>query len=181
MKKKYHTEEEIKEAKRLKSEKYRKENKDILKEKAKIYYNENKDRIDFNLWKKNNPDKARINHNNYSKERKKTDVVYKLKTSIRRNLCMVFKNNGYTKKSKSHVILGCSFEDFKNHLESKFEPWMSWDNHGLYNGELNYGWDIDHIIPLSTAKTEEDVIKLNHYSNLQPLCSYINRNIKKDN
>ena len=47
-------------------------------------------------------------------------------------------------------------------------------------GELNHGWDIDHIIPVSTAKTEEDIIKLNHYTNLQPLCSYINRYVKKD-
>ena len=40
--------------------------------------------------------------------------------------------------------------------------------------------DIDHIIPISTAKTEEEIIKLNHYSNLQPLCSYTNRVIKRD-
>ena len=57
---------------------------------------------------------------------------------------------------------------------------MSWNNKGLYNGEFNFGWDIDHIIPLSSGKTEEDIIKLNHYTNLQPLCSRINRDIKKD-
>ena len=57
---------------------------------------------------------------------------------------------------------------------------MNWDNRGLYNGELNYGWDIDHIIPISSAKNENDIIRLNHYSNLQPLCSKINRDIKKD-
>lgn len=65
-------------------------------------------------------------------------------------------------------------------MESKFEDWMSWDNQGLYNGELNYGWDIDHIIPISTAKNEEDIIRLNHYTNLQPLCSKVNRDIKRD-
>ncbi len=58
---------------------------------------------------------------------------------------------------------------------------LNWNNRGLYNGELNYGWDIDHIIPLSSAKTEEEMILLNHYSNLQPLCSKINRDIKRDN
>ena len=58
---------------------------------------------------------------------------------------------------------------------------MNWDNYGLYEpNKLNYGWDMDHIIPLKTGKTEEDIIKLNHYSNLQPLCSYTNRNIKMD-
>jgi hypothetical protein len=61
-----------------------------------------------------------------------------------------------------------------------FEPWMTWENRGLYNGELNYGWDIDHRIPLASANTEEDIIRLNHFTNLQPLCSYTNRHTKKD-
>ena len=65
-------------------------------------------------------------------------------------------------------------------INYKFESWMSWENRGLYNGELNYGWDIDHIVPLSSAKKEDDIIKLNHYSNLQPLCSKVNRDIKRD-
>ena len=54
-------------------------------------------------------------------------------------------------------------------------------NYGMYNGELNYGWDIDHIIPTSSAKDEDSIIKLNHFKNLQPLCSKINRDIKRDN
>ena len=58
---------------------------------------------------------------------------------------------------------------------------MKWDNRGLYNGELNHGWDIDHIKPLSLAKNGEELISLMHYTNLQPLCSKINRDIKKDN
>jgi hypothetical protein len=57
---------------------------------------------------------------------------------------------------------------------------MFWENYGLYNGELNYGWDVDHIIPLSSSESEEGIIKLNHYTNLQPLCSKVNRDIKKD-
>ena len=57
---------------------------------------------------------------------------------------------------------------------------MSWDNYGLYNGTLNYGWDIDHIIPVSSCNSEEDLIRLNHYTNLQPLCSKVNRDIKRN-
>ncbi len=53
-------------------------------------------------------------------------------------------------------------------------------NHGKYNGELNYGWDMDHIIPMASAKNEEEVIRLNHYTNFQPLDSYENRVIKRD-
>ena len=56
---------------------------------------------------------------------------------------------------------------------------MTWKNKGLYNGEFNYGWDIDHIIPLSSAENYEDLVKLNHYSNLRPLCSKVNRDIKR--
>ena len=40
---------------------------------------------------------------------------------------------------------------------------MSFDNYGFD------GWHIDHIVPLATAKTEEQVAKLNHYTNIQPL------------
>ena len=89
----------------------------------------------------------------------------------------------YTKNRKSKgtiETIGLSHKDFINYIESKFEPWMNWENYGKYNGELNYGWDIDHIIPLSSAKSEEEVYKLNYYSNLQPLCSYTNRYIKVD-
>lgn len=57
---------------------------------------------------------------------------------------------------------------------------MSWNNYGLYNGTKQYGWDIDHIIPLIIASKEEEMFKLNHYTNLQPLCSFINRVIKRD-
>jgi len=60
---------------------------------------------------------------------------------------------------------------------------MTWENYGNWNGipkELNTAWDIDHIIPISKAKTEYELIKLNHYSNMQPLCSYNNRFIKRN-
>ena len=104
-----------------------------------------------------------------------------LKERIRCSIINSFRLKGYTKKYKTEYILGCSFLEFKLYLESNFEDWMTWDNYGKYNGEVNYGWDIDHITPLSSALTEDDVIKLNHYTNLQPLCSYINRVIKRDN
>lgn len=127
-------------------------------------------------YKKNNKSVINKWHNKKWNE----DNLYRLTFSIRNSTRESIVNSGYTKKLKTNDILGCSFEDFKLYIESKFEPWMTWNNRGLYNGEFNYGWDIDHIIPISTAKTEEDIIKLNHYTNLQPLCSKVNRDIKKD-
>lgn len=51
----------------------------------------------------------------------------------------------------------------------------------LLNQGHNVLMGINHIIPISSAKTIEDVIRLNHYTNFQPLDSYENRVVKKDN
>ena len=87
------------------------------------------------------------------------------------------KNGSKFNKSIANY-LEYTFEDFVRHIESKFESWMTWDNYGNPKDgilELNKTWDIDHIIPLSSAKTEDDVFRLNHFSNQRPLCSYYNR------
>ena len=115
------------------------------------------------------------------KIRLKTDDIFRLTCNIRSLIKISFKNQGYTKRSKTYKILGCSYEDFKECIESQWEDWMGWDNYGLYNGEEKYGWDFDHIIPVSSALSEKDVYTLNHYSNIQPLCSYVNRCVKRDN
>ena len=127
-------------------------------------------------WRLKNP-KSYINYYN---DRIKVDNLFKVRQSIRKTISSSFRNTSFRKSSKTAIILGCTFEDFKLYLESNFEPWMTWENKGLYNGELNYGWDIDHKIPVSSATTEEELVKLNHYTNLQPLCSKINRDIKKN-
>lgn len=105
--------------------------------------------------------------------------IDRLKSNIRNLIGLSISKRGFIKSRKSFDILGCSPDNLKIYLESKFEIWMNWNNYGKYNGELNSGWDIDHIIPLSSAKTEEDILKLNHYTNLQPLCSKVNRYIKR--
>jgi len=117
---------------------------------------------------------------NYKKNRKSTDPIYRIRILISDLIRNSIKSKGYVKKSKAFDILGCSFEEFKIYIESKFETWMNWDNHGLYNGQINYGWDLDHIIPISTAKSEDEILKLNHYTNFQPLCSFTNRYIKSN-
>jgi hypothetical protein len=111
-----------------------------------------------------------------------TDILYKLKHGFQRRLNKSLKRGKFVHSATVEIcnIIGCTFDDFKKHLEDRFEDWMSWENYGLYNGELNYGWDIDHIIPISTAISEQEILKLNHYSNLQPLCSKINRDIKRN-
>ena len=57
---------------------------------------------------------------------------------------------------------------------------MNWENHGQCTDIYNKTWNYDHIIPLCSAKNEEELIKLNHYTNIQPLCSRVNQIDKKD-
>jgi len=146
------------------NKKYREENKVKIKEQRKIYRKENKEQL-----------------NEYFKEKRKNDPLFKLSCNLRSNISTSIKRLNKNKQSKTELILGCSFAEFKTYLENQFESWMTWDNYGLYNSTPNYGWDIDHIIAQSNALTYDELIKLNHYTNLKPLCSYINRDVKKNN
>ena len=125
-----------------------------------------------------NPEKRADIERRSQKLRRDTNEVFKLSTGIRTLIGKSFREKGFSKSSHTYEILGCTFEEFKTHIESQFEPWMTWENRGKWNGELNYGWDLDHKIPISSANTKEDVLRLNHYSNFQPLCSHVNRYIK---
>jgi len=170
-------EKEIERTKKYYKENYYKNRDEIIKKNLE-YTLKNKDKVASYMksYAINNRNKI----NDRVKIRMSNDVLYKLSYNIRSLISISFKLNNYSKNSKTNDILGCSFEEFKKYLESKFEPWMTWENRGLYNGELNYGWDIDHIIPTSSAKNIDELIKLNHYTNLQPLCSYKNRVIKRN-
>lgn len=99
----------------------------------------------------------------YANNKKKNDVCFKLSCLMRSRLVTFIKMKTFNKKNKTYDIIGCSPIELKTHLEGLFLDGMSWENHGVD------GWHIDHIMPLSTAKTEEDVYKLSHYTNLQPL------------
>ena len=148
---------------------YRKTNIESVKDYQKVYQKINKEQ-----------------NNKRAKERKENDPLYKLSCNIRSLITNSINRKGYKKESKTFNILNCSFEDFKLHLEKQFindKAWMNWDNYGNpVDGliEPNKTWDIDHIIPIATATNEEELLKLNHYTNLQPLCSYHNRYVKKD-
>lgn len=103
------------------------------------------------------------------KERLATDPLYKLKRRLRNRLYCALRAKSWKKSSSIFDYLGCSIEELKLHLEKQFQSGMSWDNQGE--------WHIDHITPLDSAQTEEELYKLNHYTNLQPLWGI--ENIKK--
>jgi len=154
--------------------------KEVRKEAVKKWHAANKDRAKDTVkkWHATNKDKV----NKWHRDRKKIDEVYKLGCNIRCLLSNAFKIKKHKKTSKTSIILGCTFDEFKLYIESQFESWMTWDNYGCkVPSGPNMTWDLDHIIPISSAITTEDIVRLNHYTNFQPLCSFQNRFIKRDN
>lgn len=106
----------------------------------------------------------------YSRRKREEDPLFKLSHNIRRLVKKSLSYKGWEKKTKTQEILGCDFKTFEAHL-----------NDNLYGFTIDdKGLDVDHIIPVSTATTEEELLKLNHYTNLQLLPSEYNRHIKSD-
>lgn len=166
--------------------KYFQENKEKFNKRNKKYYNTHKEEIIKRRKKNKKPlkefDKIKQREYYRLKHNKKmaSDPFFKLKKNIRTAIGEAFRKSKHNKTCKTVEILGCTFQKFKDYIEKQFESWMTWDNHGLYNGQFNYGWDLDHIIPISEAKTKEDIIRLSHHTNFQPLCSYKNRVVKRN-
>jgi hypothetical protein len=102
--------------------------------------------------------------NKYFKKRMSEDSVFKIHHNTRNLIKNSFKracNGTYKKGLKTESILGCSIAEFIEFISNKFTKGMNMENHGE--------WHFDHVIPISTAKTEDDIIRLNHYTNFQPL------------
>lgn len=99
------------------------------------------------------------------KERANNDPLYKLEEALRGRLYAFFKSKKHHKNSSSKELLGCDMLTAKKHIERQFLNGMDWSNHGFGDGK----WHIDHIIPLASAKTEQDLRQLFHYTNIQPL------------
>jgi hypothetical protein len=159
--------ERVKEQNRVACRKWRAKNKDKVKELNKKHGVKNNKHTEY--------------RKEYRRRRMQTDPLFKLRSGIRTLIYDSLRRKGHKKNSKTATILGCTFEEFKQYIESQFEPWMNWDNQGNnIVTEPNTTWDLDHIIPISNATTLEEVIKLNHYTNFQPLCSYNNRFIKRN-
>jgi len=170
---------------------YKQQNKDSLKKWYNDYYEKNTEKIreysktrylknieyyqDYRQqWYQENKE----NHNNYMKEwyqknkqrlnakhklRRQNDPSYKILCNLRRRLCHALQDN--KKILKTIDLLGCTIIEFKEYLESKFQPNMTWDNYG------KGGWHIDHIIPCVIFDLTDPIEQKQcfHYSNLQPL------------
>lgn len=147
---------------------YYEKNKERLKTESRFFYEKNKSRYNqhSSLWNKTNSEKRK---KIIKKHKQKTEI--KLKENIRHRMYIFFKSEKIKKNNKTFEIIGCLPSELKKYLEKKFIEGMTWENYGK--------WHVDHIIPLSTANTEDEIYKLCHYTNLQPLWAI--DNLKKGN
>jgi hypothetical protein len=178
---------------KIRSKVYNEKNKEKIKEQKKAYSERNKDKfIEYKKdWKKSNRERLlvkgktyyetnkeiiKIKNKNYRSRqevkqkrndtlrlKRKNDIQYRLKCILRKRLNTALSNN--FKKGDAVKDLGCTISEFKIYLENKFQPGMSWDNHG------QFGWHIDHIKPLSSfdLSNRKQLLDVCHYTNLQPL------------
>ena len=166
---------EHKEEHKEKRKAYYIENKDKIRKRKQKYYQENRDKeIEkaLNYFHNNKEERHKYNkqyrdtHKEELAKRRRKDRendIFKMKDQVRNLIGDSFRRRGYTKKSHTYEIVGLEWQEFYEYLLNTFK-----NNYG-------YEWDgiepvhIDHIKPLSMATTEEDVIKLCYYTNLQLL------------
>ena len=101
-------------------------------------------------------------HRLYLAKKSKNDPMFRVITNLRIRIWQVLVRN--SKSAKTMILLGCTVEFFKEHLEKQFDEKMSWENYGKY-------WHVDHIKPCASfdlTKPEEQK-KCFHWTNLQPL------------
>lgn len=116
-------------------------------------------------WKIENKDYVRLSKR-LSYHRLKQDPLWRLRLRIRNRTKDAIRRSLFNKNSKKNSFpnyIGCTKEQLFKYIEDQFTLGMNWDK--FLKAEIH----IDHIIPLCTAKTEEDIYKLSHFSNLQPL------------
>ena len=138
---------------------------------SKLYYEKNKVLL-LEKSKKyaiNNYKKVLDYQKKYKQDKYHKDPIFKIRICVRARVNNFLKEKNIKKNNKTFEIVGCSPQSLKEHLEKLFVDGMTWDNQGK--------WHIDHKIPLASAKTEEELYKLCHYTNLQPL--WAEDNMKK--
>jgi hypothetical protein len=138
-------------------------NQTVRKEKQKQYSALNKEK----RKEYNQRPEVKKRDNEYMKTYSKSTPEKHLAKNIRCSIAMRIREIDSKKDQKTLDIIGLnSWTEFKEHIEKQFTEGMSWSNYG---NKIETDWSIDHIIPISSATTLDEVKKLNHYTNLRPL------------
>jgi len=115
-------------------------------------------------WDEDNREKRREYLREYARNRRQTDPAFRAASMFRTRFREWFKAHGLKKNRCVLDAVGCTPEELVRHLESQFDPGMTWEN---WSAD---GWHIDHIIPIASAGDDiEGMTRLWHFSNLRPL------------
>lgn len=146
---------------------------ECMHEKARISYQKNKEVCNkrSSEYCKQNKEKRNAYQMERHHKRKMEDPLYILKRRYRSRTRKMFRYKNFLKTKSSMSLLGCNQAEFVKYFESLFTEGMTWEK--VFKGEIH----IDHKIPISLAKSEEEIVKLSHHSNLQPL--WASDNLKK--
>jgi len=131
--------------------------------------NRDRDRSNRRDWTEKNRERLTAYKRDYDNQRKRTDHVFKLVVNVRSRVATALRASRLKGKRVTARgalrYLGCSFDDFARHIESKFTDGMSWENFG------KGGWHVDHIYPLGRADLTDPVELLAAFNwrNCRPL------------
>lgn len=145
--------------------KWQSENVDKVRLNQKRYDKKNPDKVRERKERhdKKYPDQVKKRKRRYTNKRMKEDPVFNYLMKIRKKTREYAFKNYIHNGNEFFKIIGIDIKGFKEHIQEKFQEGMSWDNHGIDS------WHIDHIIPLSSASSIQEIDELSHYTNLQPL------------
>lgn len=154
-----------------KNKQYSLDNKTRRNEYFKLYRLNNKEmRNQYSRqWYVENKEYFKNYNREYFNKRRKLDPIFNLSCTLRIKTYHILRKNNFSKCEHFYDYLGCTGEGLRKHIESKFTKGMNWAK--VLSAEI----EIDHILPLSSANTIEEVYKLCHVSNLQPLWKAANR------
>lgn len=166
------------------TKRYREKNRDKLRLCSKIYKERNIEKVKrsrekffeenpnyLKEWVSKNRERSNLIKKKHENSKRKDNEIYKMTRLVRNSIRSSIRSLNYKKKTKTSDIIGCSMEEFIIYIKSTFSEGMTLENYG--------DWHLDHKKPISMAKSYEDAIELNHYTNFQALWAL--DNLKKYN
>lgn len=162
-----------------KSRRYRQRHPEVVSDYNKRYREENKEKVAEikKQWRERNKDRDNKRRNERVKNKLEQDR--ELAISYKLNLGMANSINHSLKGRKNgrswESLVGYTLKDLMAHLEARFKPGMTWENHG------RSGWHIDHIRPIAsfnfTSPDDPEFRECWTLENLQPL--WAEENLRK--
>lgn len=100
-------------------------------------------------------------------KRLKNDTQYRIRFMLSNGIRYAIKMQRGRKAFKTETLLGCSVQEFRQHIESQWQSGMNWENWGRTRGS----WQLDHKRPLSSFDLSDPLQQrvCFHFTNYQPL------------